>query len=142
MPPKPLSNKIIHRIIHKLINKEEQYVADLDIVDSVFIKPLRLANPPVITPSARLNTFIDEVFHNILQLRECNRRLLEVMVVRQREHAPVIQRIGDIFLDAATEFRISYPAYVGNHPLAERRMRDELENNPEFRLFIEVCYIL
>lgn len=130
------------RIIHKLISKEEQYVQDLDIIDSVFIKPLRTAKPPVITPSDRLEAFIDQVFFNILAIRECNRRLLEIMYVRQREQAPVIQRVGDILLEAATEFRRSYPAYVGNHPLAERRMRDELENNPEFRIFIEVGQLL
>ncbi|KAF7317883.1 hypothetical protein MKEN_00876200 [Mycena kentingensis (nom. inval.)] len=122
-------------IIHKLISKEEQYLQDLDIVESVFVRPLRTANPPVITN--KLEDFIDEVFGNILDLRECNRRLLEVIYVRQREQAPVIQRIGDIFLDAATEFRLAYPIYVGHHPLAEKRMKEELDSNPQFRLFVE-----
>ncbi|KAJ7483152.1 CNH domain-containing protein [Mycena latifolia] len=126
-------------IIHKLISKEEQYLQDLDIVESVFIRPLRAANPAVITPAHKLEDFIDEVFGNILDLRECNRRLLEVVYVRQREQAPVIQRIGDIFLDAATEFRLAYPIYVGHHPLAEKRMKEELDANPQFRLFIERC---
>ena len=84
------------RIIHKLISKENQYVQDLDTVETVFLKPLRTAIPPVI-PLERLEDFIDDVFGNILDLRECNRRLLEVMYVRQREQAPVIQRIGACF---------------------------------------------
>jgi hypothetical protein len=84
------------RIIHKLISKENQYVQDLDTVETVFLKPLRTAIPPVI-PLERLEDFIDDVFGNILDLRECNRRLLEVMYVRQREQAPVIQRIGGCF---------------------------------------------
>ncbi|KAK0214906.1 CNH domain-containing protein [Armillaria fumosa] len=125
-------------IIHKLIDKEEQYIQDLNLVESVFIRPLRNANPAVI-PSADLDDFIDEVFGNILDLRECNRRLLEVMYVRQREQFPVIQRIGDVFLDAATEFRWAYPIYIGHHPLAEKRLKEETENNSEFRLFIEQC---
>ncbi|KAK7031608.1 CNH domain-containing protein [Favolaschia claudopus] len=125
-------------IIHKLISKEEQYLQDLDLVESVFIKQLRTANPPVIPPE-KLEDFIDEVFGNILDLRECNRRLLEVIYVRQREQAPVIQRIGDIFLDGATEFRLAYPIYVGHHPLAEKRMKEELDENPQFRLFVERC---
>ena len=58
--------------------------------------------------------------------------------MRQREQAPVIQGIGDIFLDAATEFRVTYPSYVGNLPLAEKRMKDELEKNAEFKRFVEV----
>ncbi|KAG5643359.1 hypothetical protein DXG03_001041 [Asterophora parasitica] len=137
-----LSETEINRqiIIHKLISKEEQFIQDLDLVDTVFIQPLRRANPPVITPSDRLESFIESVFHNIIELRECNRRLLDVLNVRQREEAPLIGDIGDILLGVvATEFRESYPEYIGNHPLAERRMKDELENNPEFRLLIEQC---
>jgi hypothetical protein len=86
----------------------------------------------------KLEDFIEEVFWNILDLRECNRRLLEVLYVRQREQAPIIQRIGDVFLDAATEFRLTYPTYVGHLPLAEKRLKEETETNADFRLFLEV----
>ncbi|KAJ7580194.1 Dbl-like domain-containing protein [Mycena floridula] len=130
----------VHRqtIIHKVIAKEEQYIQDLDLVESAFIRPLRSASPPVIPPH-QLEDFIDDVFGNILDLRECNRRLLEVIYVRQREQFPVIQRIGDVFLDAATEFRFAYPAYIGHYPMAEKRLKEEIDENPDFRLFIEKC---
>lgn len=85
-----------------------------------------------------MEEFIEEVFGNILDLRECNRRLLEVLNVRQREQAPIIQGVGDIFLDAATEFRLAYPIYVGHLPVAEKRVKDESEKNAEFRRFLEV----
>ncbi|KDR80795.1 hypothetical protein GALMADRAFT_60733 [Galerina marginata CBS 339.88] len=125
-------------IIHKLITREKQYLQDLDLVESVFIKPLRAANPPVLDPQ-HLEDFIDDVFGNILDLRECNRRLLEVMNVRQREEGPIILRIGDIFLQAATEFRFAYPAYIGHYPVSEKRLKDEAESNAVFRLFLEQC---
>ncbi|ESK85040.1 signal transducer [Moniliophthora roreri MCA 2997] len=144
-------------IIHKLISKEEQYIQDLDVVETMFIRPLRQANPPIISslppspsrnsyPSLHAHTptsdtpvdsFIDTVFSNILDLRECNKRLLEVLYVRQREQSPVIQRIGDIFLDAATEFRIAYPIYIGGYVAAEKRLREEAENNTQWRMFVE-----
>lgn len=124
-------------IIRKLIEKEEQYVHDLEIVETCFINPLRLAKPLDVLED--MDQFIDEVFLNILELRECNRRLLETMYVRQREQAPVVQRIGDILLEAASEFRDSYARYVGRHPIADKRLKDELERNPDFRLFIENC---
>ncbi|KZT25369.1 Dbl-like domain-containing protein [Neolentinus lepideus HHB14362 ss-1] len=133
----PASEISRQTIIHKVISKEKQYVEDLDLVESLFIKPLRIADPPVIHPD-RLEDFIEEVFGNILDLRECNRRLLENLYVRQREQAPIIQRIGDVFLDAATEFRLAYPIYVGHLPLAEKRMKDETDNNVEFRMFLEL----
>jgi hypothetical protein len=60
------------------------------------------------------------------------------MYVRQREQAPVIQSVGDIFLDAATEFRSVYPNYVGRFPMAEKRLKEEMEQNPDFRMFLEV----
>ncbi|KAI0272596.1 Dbl-like domain-containing protein [Gloeopeniophorella convolvens] len=70
-------------------------------------------------------------------VRRANRQLLEVLNVRQREQALVIQRVGDIFLEIATEFRNVYPTYVGHLPLAEKRLKDEIEANHEFRLFLE-----
>ena len=60
------------------------------------------------------------------------------MFVRQREEAPVIHGIGDIFLDAATEFRLAYPAYLGNIPRSEKRLKEEMEHNAELRRFLEV----
>ena len=109
----------------------------MDTVESLFIRPLQNANPPVIRHS-EIDEFIDEVFGNVLDLRECNRRLLEMIFVRQRKQAPVIQGIGDIFLEAATEFRLAYPIYVGHLPVAEKRMKDEMEKNAEFKRFVEV----
>lgn len=129
----------VSSIIHSIITREEQYIEDLNTVESAFIKPLITANPPVI-PSEELDRFIDDVFGNVLDLRECNRRLLEVMYVRQREQAPIIQKIGDVFLGAATEFRLAYPDYLGHHPIAEKRLKDEMDKNPEFKAFLEVKY--
>ncbi|KAG2345927.1 Dbl homology domain-containing protein [Suillus weaverae] len=130
----------VHRqtIIYKTITQEEQYVQDLDTVEALFIRPLLKASPPVM-PANKLDEFVEEVFGNILDLRECNRRLVEAMYVRQREQAPIIQRIGDVFLEAAREFRFAYPTYVGHLPLAEKRFKDEIESNADLRLFLEEC---
>ncbi|KAG9017026.1 hypothetical protein FRB90_002035, partial [Tulasnella sp. 427] len=123
-------------IIHKMIEKEEQFVQDLEFIDTCFIKELRRRDPPIV-PLQELDSLIDDIFGNILDLRETNRRLLENMYVRQREQKPVIQKIGDIFLTAAAEFRWAYPVYIGHLPVAEKRLKDELESNPNFRLFLE-----
>ena len=107
----------------------------------MFIKPLRAVKPPVLPPD-QLEDFIDDVFGNILDLRETNRRLLEVMNVRQREEGPIIQKIGDIFLEAATEFRFAYPTYIGHLPISEKRLKDEIDSNAAFRLFLEVGHVI
>jgi hypothetical protein len=89
-------------------------------------------------PPEQLEAFIDDVFHNVLDLRECNRRLMEDLSVRQREQGPVIQEIGDVFLAAASEFRLAYPAYVGHLPLSEKRLKEETDANANLRMFFEV----
>lgn len=86
-----------------------------------------------------MDDFIDDIFGNILDLRECNRRLLEVLIVRQREEGPVILRIGDIFLEAAMEFKYAYPEYLGHYPISEKRLAEAIESNPAFNAFLEVC---
>jgi hypothetical protein len=98
---------------------------------------LRNANPPVISYT-ELDGFIDDVFGNFYDVRRANSQLLEILNVRQREQSLVIQRVGDIFLQVATEFRLVYPPYVGHLPLAEKRLKEEAEGNHEFRLFLEV----
>lgn len=119
------------------MSKEEQYVHDLDLVESVFIEPLR--NSGIQASSGSLQEFMDEIFGNIMQIRDINKRLLESLYVRQREQAPVVKEIGDIFLAAAIhDFREAYPLYIGHQPIAERLMREELETNSAFRIFIEV----
>lgn len=92
-------------------------------------------------PPEQLEEFIDDVFGNVLDLRECNRRLLEVLYVRQREQGPIIQKIGDIFLNAAVEFRLAYPTYIGHYLIAEKRLKDEIESNGGFKFFLEVCFV-
>jgi len=128
----------IPRIIHRLLSKEEQYVHDLDSVEIIFIDPL--CHSGLSVASGNLHDFLDEIFSNLLQVRDANKQLLEILRVRQREQAPVVRGIGDIFLDAVTtDFKEVYPIYLGHHSFAEKQLREELERNPELRLFVEVC---
>ena len=103
----------------------------------VFIRPLRNADPPVIRSG--VCRLIDEVFGNILDLRECSNHLLVTMYVRQREQGGIISRIGDIFLNVAADLRLAYLKYIGQLAAAERRLKDEIERSGEFRVFLEVC---
>ncbi|QRV73994.1 Rho1 guanine nucleotide exchange factor 1 [Ceratobasidium sp. AG-Ba] len=133
----PESERRRQEVIFQVVKKEEQYVQDLDAIVEIFIRPLREARPPIIQKD--VHAFIDTVFGNILDIRECNRRLLEVLRVRQREQQPVIQQIGDVFLTAAAEFRVVYPLYIGQLPVAEKTVKEETESNSEFKNFLEHC---
>jgi RHO1 GDP-GTP exchange protein 1/2 len=103
-----------------------------------FIRPLRHVNPPVIDPPEALEAFIDEVAYNIQSLRDCNRRLLKHLQIRQREQAPIIQTIGDIFLQFASDFGSTYPTYIGHLPTSQSRLKSEIDKNRYFRDFFEV----
>jgi hypothetical protein len=91
-----------------------------------------------VIPYSDLDGFIDDVLGNFYDVRRASSQLLEILNVRQREQSLVIQCVGDIFLQVATEFRLVYPPYVGHLPLAEKRLKEEAEANHEFRLFLEV----
>jgi hypothetical protein len=104
----------------------------------LFISPLRIANPPIVRSLKALEELINDIFGNILELRESSSRLLEFFSIRQREGGPLITTIGDGFLTAAAEFHNTYPAYIGHLPHAEERLRDEFANNAEFRFFVDV----
>jgi hypothetical protein len=119
-----------------MIDQEMRYVADLDLVESLFIRPLEKAAPSLIKQNP--DSFIVDIFYNILNLRECNRRLLESLRRRQREENSMIEWVGDILLQAVTEFKTDYPRYIGHLGLAVRRLDEEMENNDHFCTFLEV----
>ena len=85
-----------------------------------------------------INGFIDDVFRIFYDVQRANSKLLTIFNVRQPEQSLLIQRVGDIFLQVATEFERGYPPYVGHLLNAEKRLKEEAEGNNEFRLFLQV----
>lgn len=114
-------------IIRQAIQSEIQYEADLTSLETLFMRKLH-----EVIPFYRLEGFINDVFGNVIELRETSRRVIDNFASRQNQHA-----VGDIFLEAATDFRLIYPDYTGNVPAAELLIKKELEENPQFRLLNE-----
>ena len=136
-----LSEPEYHRqtIIRQAIQQEVQYSADLSALEELYISGLRDAQPPII-PRHRLEKFIHEVFSNEAEIREASGRILDHFTIRERESAQpgLIPSVGDIFLQAAADFRNIYPEYTGNLPHAENVLRQEMEDNADFRFFCDV----
>ncbi|CAG8663994.1 30717_t:CDS:10, partial [Racocetra persica] len=124
-------------IIFETIYTEEDYVKDLDLIEELFIKGLRTASPPVIPPN-QLESFIQEIFFNVLKIRDHNRKMLERLQKRQKENL-VVAVIGDIFFDCALEFGNDYIDYNGHFPIADNIIRSTKLKNPEFKRFLEQC---
>ncbi|CAG8531735.1 8249_t:CDS:10 [Cetraspora pellucida] len=133
-----LSKEEIKRqeIIFETIYTEEDYVKDLDLIEELYIKGLRTSSPPVIP--TQLDSFIQEIFFNVLKIRDHNRKMLERLQKRQKEN-PVVAVIGDIFFDCALEFGNDYIDYNGHFPIADSHIRSTKLKNPEFKRFLEQC---
>ncbi|KNZ73088.1 hypothetical protein J132_01318 [Termitomyces sp. J132] len=123
------------RVIHNFIEKEEHYVHSLDTVKESVILPFKTTKPFAVRFG--VDEFIDDVFGVIPILRECNRRLIEAMHIRRREEDS-LRSIGGIAFEAVIDFMSPYPAYSGYHLIAERRLKDDIDNNPDIRIFSEV----
>ncbi|RIB30027.1 CNH domain-containing protein [Gigaspora rosea] len=134
-----LSKEEIKRqeIIFETIYTEEDYVKDLDLIEELYIKGLYQATPPVIPP-AQLEGFIQEIFFNVLKIRNHNRKMLELLQKRQKEN-PVVSIIGDIFLECALEFGNDYIDYNGHFPIADNHNKATKLKNPEYKRFLEQC---
>ena len=103
----------------------------------MYVRPLRSMDPPII-PRDRLDTFIRDVFHNFGELHAHHKRLLDQFFEIQREEHPIIRSVTAPMYDAVLNFRDAYLEYIPNYPIAAYRIDDEMENNPQFKAFVEV----
>ncbi|KAI8053465.1 CNH domain-containing protein [Syncephalis plumigaleata] len=105
-------------IIYEIIYTEKDFVDDLEILERLYMEPLRYAN--IIWDPAELEDFITQVFHNVSVIRQISTPLSQALLKRQEEKA-VVERIGDIFLAHVDNFEpfVSYGAHqpYGKHHL-------------------------
>lgn len=105
----------------------------------IFIQPLQRAQPPIISHD-RLQTFLNEVFHNYEELLVHHRKLLEQLHEIQRDEHPLIRSVAAPLLDAVLNWRDAYMEYVPNYPIAWYRIDEEASNNLAFKSFFDVRY--
>jgi hypothetical protein len=103
----------------------------------MYIRPLINADPPIV-PRERLDSFINDVFHNFAELHAHHRRLVDQFHEIQREEHPTIRSVTAALFDAALNFREAYMEYIPNYPIAAYRVDDEVANNPAFKTFVDV----
>ncbi|KAI9092393.1 CNH domain-containing protein [Phlyctochytrium arcticum] len=138
--PREVVNSVSHKemkrqeIIFETILTERQFVADLDLVQRIFVEPLRQSN--VIDP-ATIETFIQEVFLNIKQLHSINVRLLRKLLARQCEN-PIVGQIGDVFMEIVNSLDV-YVEYGARQVYAKSIIDQERAINPAFDQFLTDC---
>jgi hypothetical protein len=104
----------------------------------MYVRPLRAMDPPII-PRDRLDSFIQDVFHNFGELHVHHRRLCERIHEIQREEHPIVRSVTAAMYDAVLNFRDAYLDYIPNYPIAAYRIDDEMANNSQFKDFVEAC---
>ncbi|KAL0955022.1 hypothetical protein HGRIS_003941 [Hohenbuehelia grisea] len=124
-------------VLFEIFKSEQDYVADLEAVQEVFVNGLRRASPPII-PRQLLDGFISQVFGNLPDILAHHQRMLAALFERQRDQHPLVQSVADIVLDTALnpEFRNAYTTYIKHYPLAESHHRRELKRNPAYSAFV------
>ena len=105
----------------------------------MFVQPLRSMDPPIVPPE-RLETFIQEVFHNFSELHVHHKRLLDQLFDIQRKEHPIIRSVTAPMHDAVLAFGDAYLEYIPNYPIAAYRIDDEMANNPQFKAFVDVSF--
>ncbi len=118
-------------LIFELIQGEVSLLADLDLIETGFVEPLRNSNPPIINPPPRLEPFLREVLYNVDEIKAHCRPFLDALLAKQKE-GPVIDAIGPILLNAALEWGQAYVASCVHTPLGEACWKEEKSINPRF----------
>ncbi|KAG0267171.1 RHO1 GDP-GTP exchange protein 2, partial [Mortierella polycephala] len=121
--------------IFEVIHTEHNYVRDLELLEEIFITPLRTRD--IVDPERR-ETLIEDIFLNFQEILELNRRLLKDLRTRQ-EQQPLVESIGDVLLAHVTGFEEAYKRYVPRITLSEYSYKKEEASNPEFAQFLKDC---
>uniref|UniRef100_A0A8D3BPI8 Intersectin 2b n=1 Tax=Scophthalmus maximus TaxID=52904 RepID=A0A8D3BPI8_SCOMX len=117
--------------IHELIQTEERYVEDLNIVLEVFHRPM--------SESGRLNEAeMSMIFVNWKELLACNTKLLKALRVRKKtggDNMPV-QMIGDI-LAAELSHMQPYIRFCSCQINGATLLQNRTDNEPDFKNFLK-----
>ncbi|KAK5816813.1 hypothetical protein F5H01DRAFT_187035 [Linnemannia elongata] len=122
-------------IIFEVIKTEHNFVRDLELLEEIFITPLRASD--IVAPE-RLDNLIEDIFLNYHEILELNRALLEALRARQEEQ-PLVEAIGDVLLPHIVGFEEAYTRYIPRIAISEFIYTKESKQNPKFKQFLDDC---
>lgn len=113
---------------------EESWGAVLIRTRQVWINGLKDGD---VIPSARRTDFLEQVFWNIHDIIAVNTRLRDALTKRQKAYA-VVERIGDIILDAVPHFG-PFVSYGAHQLYGKYEFEKEKAANPAFAAFVDAA---
>ena len=107
-------------------------------------------------PKEKGTNFVSEVFWNLNEILAHHQFMLGTLFSRQRDQHPLVQGVADIILDSASSFgnlvhfltfqmsdalwfTPEYESYIKHSPLSMERHLKELDQNPNYKDFIQRC---
>lgn len=123
--------------LHEVVQTEEVFMENLDVLVRVYRDPLSTANPSIISPK-RQERFLRDVFGKLDMVKKANvDHLLPQLKYRQQEQGPWVKGFSDIFRQWIRKAKAAYVEYATGFPAANSLMRQELERNISFRNFVD-----
>ncbi|CAK9440613.1 uncharacterized protein LODBEIA_P46440 [Lodderomyces beijingensis] len=122
-------------LIYEFIYTERDYVKDLEFMTDFYIMPL--INPANnIIPENQRETFIHTVFGGVNDLLRLGKSFSEALTKRQQQQKPVIESIGDIFLEHVGDFE-PFVRYSGNKVFATFEHERQQQVNMKYPRFLD-----
>ncbi|EPQ56570.1 CNH-domain-containing protein [Gloeophyllum trabeum ATCC 11539] len=118
--------------INEVIYTERDFVRDMEYLRDAWINPLKQSD---VIPEHRRTDFLEQVFWNIHDIIAVNTRLRDALNKRQKSYA-VVERIGDILLDAVPHFG-PFVSYGAHQLYGKYEFEKEKSSNPAFAAFVE-----
>jgi hypothetical protein len=124
-------------ILHELVQKEENYLHELDVLRQLYRDKLKSANPPLLSPK-KTDSFLNQVFGKVDMVKRANEdHLLPQLKYRQKEQGPWVVGFSDILREWIRKAKVAYIEYASSYPNAVYKIRQEMERNMLFRTFLE-----
>ncbi|KAF8924113.1 RHO1 GDP-GTP exchange protein 2 [Dissophora ornata] len=121
--------------IFEVINTEHNYVRDLELMEEIFITPLRAGD---IVDAYKREALIEDIFFNYREILELNKRMLADLRERQQQQS-MVEAIGDVMLAHIAGFELAYTRYIPHIAIAEFTYKKEEAQNPKFAQFLKDC---
>ena len=124
-------------VLHEIVQTEDVYMEQLNVLDTLYRDTLMSSQPSIISPKRR-DKFLRDVFGRLDVVKQANEEhLLPQLKYRQQEQGPWVVGFSDIFRQWIRKAKSAYLDYAGGFPGANFLVRQELDRNIDFRIFIE-----
>jgi hypothetical protein len=118
--------------INEIMYTERDFVRGLEYMRDSWVKPLRTLD---VIEASRRDDFVRQVFWNVHDVLTVNHVLGERLTKRQKQQ-PVVQAIGDIFLECVPHFE-PFVTYGAHQLFGKYEFEKEKGENPAFQRFVD-----